>query len=117
MPGTAPDFGDVYGVAPSLVNDAHRAPRRCAVAQARNDYVTVFGRTTQLDEYDEKSCLLSPVEKTCRLDQAGMYSTRHKHSVSRPNFNDPKRCEYYGTLAADTSAQLLDYWERQLGLR
>jgi hypothetical protein len=100
-----------------LVNDAHRAPRRCAVVQAREDYVTVLGRTTQVQGYDEKSCLLSPAEPLCRLDRAGMYTTRHKHSIARPHFNDERKCEYYGTLATESSEQLLGYWERQLGLR
>lgn len=85
--------------------------------QTRDDYVTVLGRTTQVRDYDEKSCLLSAAEPPCRLEKDGMYTTRHKHSIARPHFNDEKKCEYYGTLAAESSEQLLGYWERQLGLR
>lgn len=79
--------------------------------------MTVFGRTTNVREYDEKHCLLSAAEPSCRLDKDGMYTTRHKHSIARQHFADGKKCEYYGTLGADSSDQLLDYWERQLGLR
>jgi hypothetical protein len=115
VPDKRPDFADIYGVAAVLVDDAHGAPRRCAVVQERSDYVTVLGRTTQVANYDEQSCLLSDAEPSCGLDKPGMYSTRHKHSVSRPHFNDERRCGYYGTLNEKSAARLREYWERQLG--
>lgn len=117
MPHNEPDFADIYGVAPVLINDKHRAARRCAVAQARDDYVTVFGRTTQVHLYREASDLLSDPEPACRLDKHGMYTTRHKYSIVRPAFEDEQKAEYYGTLGAESYERLLDYWERMLGLR
>lgn len=117
VPQKEPDFADIFGVAPVLINDKHRAPRRCAVAQAREDYVAVFGRTTQVHLYKAATDLLSDPEPACRLDKHGMYTTRHKYSIMRPEFDDEKKAEYYGTLGEDSSEKLLDYWERMLGLR
>lgn len=98
VPQKEPDFADIYGIAPVLIDDKHRAPRRCAVTQSREDYVTVFGRTTQVHLYQEASDLLSDPEPACRLDKPGMYTTRHKYSIARPAFNDEQKARYYGTL-------------------
>lgn len=117
MPQHDPDFGDIYGVAPVLINDKHRAPRRCAIAQAREDYVTVFGRTTQVYLYNATTDLLSDPEPACRLDKHGMYTTRHKYSVMREDFDDALKTEFYGALGTASYDRFLDYWERQLGLR
>jgi hypothetical protein len=117
MPRREPDFGHIYGVAPVLINDRHRTPRRCAIAQAREDYITVFGRTTQVHLYNAATDLLSDPEPACRLDKPGMYTTRHKYSVMREDFDDVLKAEYYGTLGAVSFDRFLDYWERQLGLR
>ncbi|MFG6402493.1 hypothetical protein [Microbacterium sp. P04] len=115
MPKKQPAFADVYGIAPALIGDAHRAHRRCAVVHSREDYVTVFGRTTKTKEFEASSCLLSDVEHSCRLDKPGMYSTRFQHSVVRANFNEEHKCEYYGTLAPESAEKLRKFWERLLG--
>jgi len=117
VPEKNPAFADIYGVAAALIADKHDAPRRSAVVQARDDYVTVFARTTQVSDYNPRHCLLSDVEPSCRLDKPGMYTTRHKHSIARTHFGDRNKCDFYGTLGTASSEKLLDYWETQLGLR
>lgn len=117
MPPRDPEFADIYGVAAVVVRDAHRARRRCAVVISRADHVVVLGRTTKLKDYRPADCLHSAPEPSCKLDKAGMYSTRFQHSIPRKHFDDEHHCSYYGTLPEKPADELLDFWERLLGLR
>lgn len=110
----APVPADVYALDTSLIlaGDAHASRRPAGVVETPGDYVILLGRTTSPVTGPS---LVSAAVPECRLEKAGKFSERFKHSQPRSAFGDPSPHEFRGHLPPDQEAALLAYWEQCKG--